>query len=96
MRFYVQQLHTNGRLSSITRLTLYESKDTEVWGRPQTAYESRSISANFFTPQKAQFLKSFHTAMLFHIKCFSSGNAKAIHVSIFSRNVLTFVSKHFF
>jgi len=37
-----------------------------------------------------------NTEMLFCMKCFSSGHAKAIHISIFSRNIMTFVSKHFF
>lgn len=64
-------------------------------GMSQNVYESESISANYFIQKKAQFLEVFHPGMLFHRKCFSPGNAVAVHVSIFLSNIFTFVSKYF-
>lgn len=83
----------NGGLSSIPQLTLLGSKDVELWG---SLFMHLGPFQQIFYPKEAQVLKVFHTEKLFHMKYFISGNAKAIQVSIFLRNILTFVSKHFF
>lgn len=46
--------------------------------------------------KKVTVFESIHTEVLFQMKYFNTGNAKAIPVSIFFRNILTFVSKYFF
>lgn len=46
--------------------------------------------------KKDTVFESIHTEVLFRMKYSNTGNAKAIPVSIFLRNILTFVSKYIF
>lgn len=72
--------------------------ELEIWSSERDSKQFMNLCPfqEIISSKKDVVFENIHTEVLLHMKYFNTGNAKAIPVSIFLRNILTFVSKYFF